>query len=555
MFHVEQLLNKLRLMTKYAGNIVDLFNRNIFKGEVTIENGIIKDIKEKETQSDLYILPGLIDAHVHIESSMLVPSEFAKLAVQNGTVAVVTDPHEIANVMGKEGVEFMIKNSSLTPLKTFYCAPSCVPATPFETSGANLSTKDIHELFTKYNLLALGEMMNYPGVIFDDQDVHDKINIAKKHGAVIDGHIPGINGEQLKKYVAAGISTDHECFTLDEAIEKIKLGMKILIREGSAARNFDELYPLISKFNNMVMLCTDDSHPDDLIKYGHINKILKLGIKHEIDIFDLLISASVNPVLHYKLPVGLLRKNDPADFIIVDNLNNFNIIETIIDGKPVYSNQRVLFSNKKVKPINKFVADKIKLEDIQISPCGKNIKVIEVIDKELVTDFFTTKPTVVDNNIISDTQRDILKIVVYNRYIKGSKPQIGFINGFGLQHGAIASSVAHDSHNIIAIGCSDQEICNAINEIVEHKGGLTYVKDKDYYTLPLEFGGLMTQRDAGEVATIYEKLNTVIQSNGSKLTAPFMTLSFMALLVIPKLKIGDKGLFDVSKFEFTDLFA
>lgn len=541
-------------MIKYEGNIVDLFQRTIFKGQVIIDNGKIKDIIKKDTNSDLYILPGLIDAHVHIESSMLIPSEFAKLAVQNGTVAVVTDPHEIANVMGKTGVEFMIKNSALTPLKTFYCAPSCVPATPFETSGAILSTDDIDELFQKYNLLALGEMMNYPGVIFDDKDVHDKINVAKKYGAVIDGHIPGINGEQLKKYVDAGISTDHECFSLDEAIEKIKLGMKILIREGSAARNFEELYPLISKFNNMVMLCTDDSHPDDLIKYGHINKILKLGIKHKIDIFDLLISASVNPVLHYKLPVGLLRKNDPADFILVDNLNDFNIIETIIDGKPVYSNQRVLFSTKKVKAINKFVAEKIKLEDIKIAPCGKNIKVIEVIDKELVTNFFSVKPKIENYNIISDPEKDILKIVVYNRYVKGTKPQIGFINGFGLQHGAIASSVAHDSHNIIAIGCTDQEICNVINEIVENKGGLSYIKDKDYYTLPLEFGGLMTQADAGQVASFYEKLNTIIKSNGSKLTAPFMTLSFMALLVIPKLKIGDKGLFDVTKFQFTELF-
>lgn len=541
-------------MIKYEGNIVDLFQRTIFKGQVIIDNGKIKDIIKKDTNSDLYILPGLIDAHVHIESSMLIPSEFAKLAVQNGTVAVVTDPHEIANVMGKTGVEFMIKNSALTPLKTFYCAPSCVPATPFETSGAILSTDDIDELFQKYNLLALGEMMNYPGVIFDDKDVHEKINVAKKYGAVIDGHIPGINGEQLKKYVDAGISTDHECFSLDEAIEKIKLGMKILIREGSAARNFEELYPLISKFNNMVMLCTDDSHPDDLIKYGHINKILKLGIKHKIDIFDLLISASVNPVLHYKLPVGLLRKNDPADFILVDNLNDFNIIETIIDGKPVYSNQRVLFSTKKVKAINKFVAEKIKLEDIKIAPCGKNIKVIEVIDKELVTNFFSVKPKIENYNIISDPEKDILKIVVYNRYVKGTKPQIGFINGFGLQHGAIASSVAHDSHNIIAIGCTDQEICNVINEIVENKGGLSYIKDKDYYTLPLEFGGLMTQADAGQVASFYEKLNTIIKSNGSKLTAPFMTLSFMALLVIPKLKIGDKGLFDVTKFQFTELF-
>lgn len=541
-------------MKTFEGNIVDLFNRRIFKGEVVVDNGIITEINEKETKSEQYIVPGLVDAHVHIESSMLIPSEFARLAVKNGTVAVVTDPHEIANVLGKEGVEFMIKNAAQTPLKTFFCAPSCVPATPFETSGAILSSEDIDYLFAKHNLLVLGEMMNYPGVIFNDEEVHAKLNIAKKYGAVIDGHIPGISGDQLKKYINSGISTDHECFTIDEAIEKIKLGMKVLIREGSAARNFEELHPLISNFNTMVMLCTDDSHPDDLIKYGHINKILKLGLKHKIDIFDLLISASVNPIQHYNLPVGLLRKNDPADFIIVNNLEDFEIIETIINGNQVYSNQRIIFQNKKVKPINKFVAEKITPDKINVTPQNKKIKVIEVIDKELVTNFFITDPNIVNNNIVSDLDKDILKIVVYNRYTKGSQPQVGFINGFGLRSGAIATSVAHDSHNIITIGCSDSEICNAINEIVEHKGGLCYVKDKDYYTLPLEFAGLMTQTDANEVAEIYEKLNSVIKANGSKLTAPFMTLSFMALLVIPKLKLGDKGLFDVSKFEFTDLF-
>ncbi len=341
-------------MKKYEGNIVDLFKRRIFKGEIIVQNDKIIDIKEKDNNNNFYIIPGLIDAHVHIESSMLIPQEFTKLAVKNGTVAVVADPHEIANVMGKEWVEFMIENSKNTPLKVFYFVPSCVPATNFETSGAKLDHKEIDELFTKYNLLGLGEMMNYPGVINDDKNVYKKLKIAKKHNAIIDGHIPGVSGPDLEKYINAGISTDHECFTINEAIEKINLGMKVLIREGSAAKNFDALSSAISKFNQMVMLCTDDSHPDDLIKYGHINKILKMGIKQNIDIFDLLISASVNPVLHYKLPVGLLRKNDFADFIIVDNLKDFNILETIINGQTVYSNNKVLFNTNKVKPINKF---------------------------------------------------------------------------------------------------------------------------------------------------------------------------------------------------------
>ncbi|MDD4150040.1 MAG: adenine deaminase [Bacteroidales bacterium] len=541
-------------MIKIEGQIVDVFKREIFPGEITIENDKIKSIIKKETSSEFYILPGLIDSHVHIESSMLIPSEFAKLAVSNGTVGVVTDPHEIANVMGIEGVKFMIENSKSTPLKTYYCAPSCVPATPFETSGAILSSTEIETLFLDYKLKVLGEMMNYPGVIYNDEEVHAKLKIAKKYNAKIDGHIPGIKGDDLKKYIAAGISTDHECFDIEEAIEKINLGMKVLIREGSAARNFDTLFPLISKFNDMVMLCTDDSHPDDLIKYGHINKILKLGIKRDIDIFDLLTAACINPVEHYNLDIGLLRENDFADFIIVDNLSEFNILETYINGKLVFSHGRILFNTEKVKPINNFNASKISIEQISIEDKNRPLKIIEVIDKELITRSFSQTLKSENGNLISDTKKDILKIVVYNRYKKSSKPQVGFINGFGIKKGAIATSIAHDSHNIIAVGTSDNEICKAINEIIDHKGGLTYVNNNDFYTLPLEFAGIMTQENPNTVAELYGKINNVISANGCILTAPFMTLSFMALLVIPELKIGDKGLFDVTKFEFTDIY-
>jgi adenine deaminase len=542
-------------MRKIEGNIVDVLNRRIIKGEIEIEDGLIKKITEKEVSSSHFILPGLIDAHVHIESSMLIPTEFSKHVIKNGTVAVISDPHEIANVLGIKGVEFMIENAKASPLKIFYCVPSCVPATNFETSGGTLSASEVEILFENYNLKILGEVMNYPGVIYNDHEVHKKIDIAKKHNAIIDGHAPEVAGENLKKYINAGVSTDHECTSIDEAIEKINFGMKILIREGSAAKNFDELHPLISEFNKMVMLCTDDSHPDDIIEYGHINKILKMGIKYGIDIFDLLTAACINPVLHYNIPVGLLKEFDSADFIIVDNLKDFNILETCINGKTVYSNNRTIFEIKNVKPINNFSASKIKTEDIKIKPIdNKEIKVIEVIDKKLFTNYFKVKPKIENNNIISNTDKDILKIVVYNRYTKNSSPQIGFANGFGLKAGAIASSVAHDSHNIIAIGVDDESIKNSINEIIEHKGGMCYVKNKDYYTLPLEFAGLMTQEDGEKTANIYNKLNAVVRSNGSTLTAPFMTLSFMALLVIPSLKIGDKGLFNVDKFEITDLF-
>ena len=548
--------DKLRERTrKIEGNIVNLFDRKIFKGEVIIEGDRITKINPKETTSDVYILPGLIDSHIHIESTMMIPSEFAKVAVKNGTVGVVTDPHEIANVLGEKGIDFMIKNSESTPLKTFYCVPSCVPATTFETSGATLNADKIDKIFTKYNLKVLGEMMNYPGVIFNDQEVLAKIEIAKKHGAVIDGHAPHVTGDNLKKYIASGITTDHECGDIEEAIEKIKLGMNILIREGSAAKNFEALYPLISKFNKMVMLSTDDSHPDDLTKFGHINKILKMGIKNGIDIFDLLNAACVNPVKHYNLPIGLLRENDYADMIIVDDLKKFNILETIINGNTVYSDGRILFSTKQIKPINNFEAKRISESDLHIEPKSKKIKVIEIIENELLTNCIIEKAKIENNNVVSDIDNDILKIVVMSRYTKDAKPQIGFIRGFGLRVGAIATSVAHDSHNIIAVGTSDEDIMKAINEIVDNKGGLCYVKGTDYYTLPLEFAGLMTQQSCERIGEIYGRLNHIVKSNGCRLQSPFMTLSFMALLVIPSLKLSDKGLFDGDKFEMTDLFV
>lgn len=542
-------------MRKIEGKIVDLFERKIFKGEITIDGERIISITPKETKSEVYILPGLIDSHIHIESTMMIPSEFAKVAVKNGTIGVVTDPHEIANVLGEKGIDFMIKNSESTPLKAFYCVPSCVPATSFETSGATLDAEKIDHIFSKHGLKVLGEMMNYPGVIFNDEEVIKKIEVAKKYGAVIDGHAPQVTGEDLKKYHDAGISTDHECTNIDEAIEKINLGMKILIREGSAAQNFEALYPLISKFNKSVMLSTDDSHPDDLSKFGHINKILKMGIKQNIDIFNLLTAACLNPVLHYDLPVGLLREKDFADMIIVDDLKSFNILETIINGNTVYSDGRILFESKKVNPINNFKAEKISTSDIKLLPKSNKIKVIEIVENELITNSLVEKANIVDNNIISDTSRDILKIVVLNRYEEHAKPQVGFIKGFGIKEGAIATSIAHDSHNVIAVGATDNDIVNAINEVVDNKGGMCYVKGLDYYTLPLEFGGLMTQQNCETVGNIYKQINHAVKSNGCCLKAPFMTLSFMSLLVIPSLKLGDKGLFDVTKFSMTDLFA
>lgn len=537
------------------GNIIDIHKRKIFKGRLEINDNKIINIKEKVTDSNCYILPGFIDSHMHIESTMLIPSEFAKLAVSNGTVAVIADPHEIANVMGCKGVDFMIENAKKVPLKTYFAIPSCVPVSKNEFSGAEINSTDIDNLFQKHNLHILGEVMDYEGILKNEKQIFDKIETAKKYNALIDGHAPGLTLEENYKYAESGISTDHECSNIEEAINKLIARMKIQIREGSAAQNFEALYPLLEKYNEEIMLCTDDSHPDDLLEKGHINKIIAKGLKMGVNLFDLLQATTLNPQKHYRLDVGMLKPGDNADFVIIDNLENFNVLETYINGKAVYSNGRVLFDSKKEKAINNFKIKEIDIEDIQIKKEANYINVIEVIDKELLTNSFTTRAkTDKNNNLISDIDKDILKIVVVNRY-KKQKATIGFINGIGLRKGAIATSISHDSHNIIAVGTDDLSILNAINEIISKKGGITYVNEKNYYTIELEFAGLMTQDSAENVANKYKELNNIVKANGIKLTSPFMTLSFMSLLVIPKLKISAKGLFDVEKMKFINLFS
>ncbi len=538
-----------------SGKIVDLFNRKIFNGTIKYHNGKIISITEIDQEFSNYILPGLVDSHVHIESSMLTPKQFSKIVVPRGTVAVVTDPHEIANVMGVEGVEYMIQNSKGTPLKCFFGAPSCVPATSFETSGAVITSEDIELLLQKEEVYALSEMMNFPGVIYEDEEVLKKIELAHKYGKKIDGHAPGLVGDDLKKYAQAGITTDHECINTNEAIDKINQGIVVQIREGSAAKNFDNLSSLFDTHPDDIMLCTDDSHPDEILQKGHIDKIIKLGIAKGIDIFKLLTAATIKPVEHYNLPVGLLREGDSADFIVVDNLEYFNILETHINGEKVYSDGKITFDLNKSKAINNFNISSINQDEIEISHQeGKNIRVIEAVDGDLITDELIWKPKVIDGNIESSIDEDILKIVVVNRY-KTAPPVVGFIKNIGLKQGAIACSVAHDSHNLIAVGVSDQEIVRALNEIIVCKGGITCVNNNEINTLPLEIGGLMTDEDGQKVAENYLFLNEKVKEFGSSLKAPFMTLSFMSLLVIPKIKIGDKGLFDVSTFSFTNLFV
>lgn len=535
----------------FESNIVDIVNERIFPGRLEIDHGKIKSIEEIEGSFDNFILPGFIDSHIHIESSMLVPSNFAKIASIHGTVATISDPHEIANVLGIKGIEFMINDANKVPFKFFFGAPSCVPATTFETAGSIITGNDIEQLFDKYHLKYLSEMMNYPGVIFEDKDVLEKIQIAKSRGLPIDGHSPKLRGSYLEKYIKAGISTDHETTELDEALEKIMLGMKILIRDGSAANDFDKLNSLISSHSEMVMFCSDDKHPDDLLK-GHINLMVKKAIKNGHNLFNVLKAASYNPVKHYKLEVGLLRVGDDADFIIINNLKEFNVINTFVKGIKIAENGHSLLPDLEIDLINRFDCSEKFPYNFFVKPQGKKIKVIEVIEGEIITKVTTADEFVIHSNVVSDISQDILKCTVVNRYAN-TKPAVAFVKGFGLKIGAIASSVAHDSHNIIAVGVSDNEICKAVNAVINLGGGLVAVDGTDYTYLPLPVAGLMSDKSAYQVAEKYSMLQEKVKSFGSCLKSPFMTLSFLALLVIPSLKLSDKGLFDVQTFSFTEL--
>ncbi len=539
---------------KVEGNIVDIIKQRIYKGILFIEDGIIVNIEENtHINSDNYILPGFINSHMHVESTMLTPLAFSEIAVKHGTVAVVSDPHEIANVCGTEGIEFMISNSKQSPLKFFFGLPSCVPATSFETSGFCIDAEKTETLFENKDLFFLAEMMNFPGVVYNDKEVISKLNIAKKYNKKIDGHAPGLTGKSLKLYTGAGISTDHECMNIAEAEEKIKLGMKIQIREGSAAKNFEALYPLIDKYPDMIMLCTDDSHPDDLID-GHMNVIVKRAIKKGLDIFNVLKAVSLNVVEHYNLDVGLLQKNHPADFIVTDNLKKLNILKNYINGKLVYDNGKTFINIKTNRNINNFNCKNICTEDIKVENKSEIIKVIEIADGELFTKSIKYKHGKKSKFIESNTDDDVLKIVVLNRY-KPSKPSVGFIKNFGLKNGAVASSISHDSHNIIAVGVADKDIVCAINKIIEIKGGIAVCKPESCEYLQLEIAGLMTNTKVNIVSNKYKSLTNSVKDLGSKLNAPFMTLSFMSLLVIPELKISDKGLFDGLKFELTSIYT
>jgi len=531
-----------------SGNIVDVVKGRIFSGIVYVDNGKIKIEEKGPAGEGRFIMPGFIDAHVHIESSMLVPSEFARLAVTHGTVATVSDPHEIANVMGVEGVKFMIENGKTVPFKFYFGAPSCVPATSFESAGAVLGVAETEELLKMKDIYYLAEMMNFPGVLSGNEEVMAKLALAKKYGKPIDGHAPGLKGDDVKKYADAGITTDHECINTEEAIAKIQSGMIIQIREGSAAKNFNALYSLIDEYPDKVMLCTDDTHPNDLVK-EHMGKLIKMGLAKGLNIFNLLRAVTLNVVNHYHLPVGLLQNNDPADFIIVDDLSNLNVLATYINGDMVAENGKALFVAQPSEIINNFHTEFIQASEIIMRSNNERTKVIEVIDGELVTRMSERTLFVTNGELQPDIGNDILKIIVVNRYRK-ERPIIGFVRNFGLKRGAIASSIAHDSHNIVAVGTNDKDLVTAVNTIIRNKGGICACLNNDITDLKLEVGGLMSVWDGKTIAAEYEKVHNRALEFGSELKSPFMTMAFMTLLVIPAIKIGDKGIMDVNQFKY-----
>jgi adenine deaminase len=552
-----------------SGNLVDVHQKKIYAAEITVKKGRIHSIKpthESQLTTHDYILPGFIDAHVHIESSMLVPSEFAKLAVVHGTVATVSDPHEIANVCGMEGVEFMIENGKTVPFKFNFGAPSCVPATIFETAGATLDSTDVEKLLKREEIKYLCEMMNFPGVLNEDEEVMKKIAAAHRLLKPVDGHAPGLRGDLAKQYISAGITTDHECFSKEEALDKLQNGMKILIREGSAAKNFEALIDLLNDYPNQMMFCSDDKHPDSLV-LGHINQLCARAIAKGINVYKVLTASCVNPVLHYKLDLGLLREGDPADFIVVKDLEKFEVIKTFINGELVAEEGKSKIESGKSKVINNFSCSKKKVEDFEIKgmssyaktitnwlvadgPNNLRIPVIEALDGQLITNKIEAAVDYNEEILDSNVEDDILKIVVVNRY-KDAPIAKAFIKNFGLKQGAIASSVAHDSHNIVAVGVGDESICKAVNLVIEKQGGISAVGNGKEMVLALPVAGLMSNEDGYKVAASYTAIDKMVKEKlGSTLSAPFMTLSFMALLVIPHLKLSDKGLFDGDSFSF-----
>lgn len=553
-------------MNSIKGHIVDVIRREIIDGELIIDGDRIVEVKPypqplSEGVGDFpYILPGFIDSHVHIESSMMVPRKFARIAVIHGTIGVVADPHEIGNVLGVEGVNYMIRSGREAQFNFCFGAPSCVPAVggEIETSGAVISADDIEKLMARDDIGFLAEMMNYPGVLAGDKEVMRKIDAARRNGKPVDGHAPGLTGKQREQYAAAGITTDHECSTFEEGRSCIKVGMKVIIREGSAAKDYQMLSPLIAESPDMVLFCTDDCHPDDFVR-GHINKIVKRALADGYDLWDILQVACVNPQRHYNLNWGLLQPGDPATFIMVDRLNpHFRVEKTVFRGKEVFNYNASLptdLSEKEDEEIytifpNHFVASPITTDDISLDlHTGDTVHVIHASDGSLLTGHdevaLTSYPLFDSHYPWSDLQ----KIVVYNRYKPGAKPIVGLVRGFGIHKGAIAGSVAHDCHNIVAIGSNDEYLVRAINRVVEMRGGQVVVNSEEMLDIPLPIAGLMGPLNGHEIAFRTMLLHEMVHKIGCPMKSPFITMAFMALPVIPDIKITDSHLMDTKNMK------
>ncbi|MEY4567444.1 MAG: Adenine deaminase [Planctomycetota bacterium] len=540
--------------TSHHGQIVDVVNKRIYPGVINVVGGKIVSIREDSTMNEKsFLAPGFIDAHIHIESSLLSPQEFARIAVIHGTIGTVSDPHEIANVLGVEGIRYMQRMANQTPLKIHYGIPSCVPATRFESAGATIDSAAVEQLCHDKSLLYLSEVMNYPDVICGDAETIRKLSIAQDFGKMIDGHAPGLRGKDLETYIAAGIQTDHECFELEEALEKEKLGLKILIREGSAAKNFEALWPMLTSHPRSCMLCSDDKHPYDLLK-GHINQLCARAVAYGVPLFHVLQAACINPVQHYGLTCGMLRVGDAADFVRLDDLTEFQVLETWINGELVAQKGVSLLPKTNAPCLNRFETSRKSQDSFAVRWQDGSVRVIEARDGSLITGSSQERPLRDREWIIADPSRDILKIAVVNRY-RDTLPAVGFVRGIGLQCGAIASSIAHDCHNIVAVGCSDESLAQVVNLVIAKKGGIAVVSPGQAdAVLPLPIAGLMSDRYAEQVAEEFARLTHRVQQLGSPLQAPFMTLSFLALLVIPELKISDLGLFDGQLFKQVSLY-
>ena len=546
-------------MKTYQGHIVDVVHREIFDGELVVDNGCIVQVNRCELLENgkqwPYLMPGFIDSHVHIESSMMMPVEFARVAAEHGTIGVIADPHEIANVLGVEGVDVMIHSASQAQFNFLFGAPSCVPALggDVETSGATIDSQKIAALMQRDDIGFLGEMMNFTGVLHGDSEVMAKIAAARAAGKPIDGHAPGLTPEERQRYAQAGVSTDHECTTLDEGRDCIRAGMKVIIREGSSAKDYALLHPLIDEYPDQVMLCTDDCHADDLVR-GHIISIVKRALIDGHDFWNVLQAACYNPQRHYGVNWGLLQEGDPATFITVNNTGPFlGVQNTIIRGVEVYSYnlsfgsisaRRQTIADLSSYP-NRFCATPITVDDIKLDiHRGETKHIIRATDKSLYTGHEVIEVT---GDPMKDSHypwHEVQKVVVYNRYAQSSHPVVGLVRGFGIRHGAIASSVAHDSHNIVAIGSSDEFIVHAVNRVIEMQGGQVVITDKEMIEMALPIAGLMSPLDGHEVAYRCRLLCDMAAQTGCTMKAPFITMAFLCLPVIPELKITDKHLWD-----------